>query len=325
MVRSSSSSLISRRRALSVVGASGAGFLLSYCRTVPMVQSARVSTHQPRLPWSTVFKGERQFKLLCEKAGQKNWAAKSIGDRTNEFGKAICGTPYVNHTLELDNRIESPSVNFLGKDCWTFYETSLAMARMVKNTSDLWSRELLLHYVELERYRDGYCDGTYVSRMHHLEEVFYNNEKRGLGKNMTPLLGGIPIRRQVKYMQTSTAVRNSRYLRNDPSMVPQMAKIEARISKIPVTYIPSARVPSIESKLRNGDVIAIVSNWHSAYTSHVGLAKRVGSICRFMHASSSRGKGRQCLVDVRLSQYLREKSSHVGITVFRPNEAPLVG
>ncbi len=290
-----------------------------------MVKSTRVSTRRPGLPWSTVFKGERQFNLLCEKAWQKNWAAKPIGERTNEFGKAICGTPYVNYTLELDNRIESPSVNFLGKDCWTFYETSLAMARMIKNPSSLWSREVLLHYVELERYRDGHCDGTYVSRMHHLEEVFYNNEKRGLGNNVTPLLGGIPIRRQVKYMQTSTAVRNSRYLRNDPSMVPQMAKIEAYISTIPVSYIPCARVPSIESRLKNGDVIAIVSNWHSAYTSHVGLAKREGATCRFMHASSSRGKGRQCLVDVRISQYLREKRSHVGITVFRPNEAPLVG
>lgn len=325
MVRPSSLFAISRRRVLSLAGASGAGFILGHCRTAPAVKSARVFTRKPSLPWSTVFKGEHQFKLLCEKAWENNWAAKSIGERTTEFGKAICGTPYENYTLELDNRIESPSVNFLGKDCWTFYETSLAMARMVKNPPSLWSREVLLHYVELERYRDGHCDGTYVSRMHHLEEVFYNNEKRGLGKNVTSLLGGVPLRRQVKYMQTSTAIRNSRYLRNNPSMVPQMAKIEAYISMIPVTFIPSSRVRSIESKLKNGDVIAIVSNWHSAYTSHVGLAKRSGTTCRFMHASSSRDKGRQCLVDVRISQYLREKSSHIGITVFRPDEAPLVG
>ena len=104
-----------------------------------------------------------------------------------------------------------------------------------------------------------------------------------------------------------------------------MARIESQISTIPVTYIPNSKVSSIESKLKNGDVIAIVSNWHSAYTSHEGLAKREGSTCHFLHASSSRSKGRQCLVDTRISQYLRQKNSHIGITVFRPGEAPLIG
>jgi hypothetical protein len=231
----------------------------------------------------------------------------------------------VNYTLEIDDRVESPSVNFNGMDCWTFYETSLAMARLIKNPSSLWTREALLHYIELERYRSGRCDGTYVSRMHHLEEVFADNQQRGLGKNGTPSLGGVPLRRRVRYMQTQTAVRNSRYLRNDPSMVTQMARIESHISTLPVTYIPNSKVASIESRIQDGDVLAIVTNWHSTYTSHVGLAKRDGSTCRFMHASSSRSKGRQCLVDVRISQYLREKRTNIGLIVFRPGEAPLIG
>jgi hypothetical protein len=231
----------------------------------------------------------------------------------------------VNYTLEIDDRIESPSVNFEGLDCWTFYEISLAMARLVKNPPSMWSREALLHYIELERYRGGRCDGTYVSRMHHLEEVFADNQRRGLGTNITPSLGGVPLRRRVKYMQTQTAVRSSRYLRNDPSMVPEMAKIENQISTLPVTYIPDAKVASIESKLQDGDVLAIVTNWHSTYTSHVGLAKKEGATCRFMHATSARSKGRQCIVDARISQYLREKSKSIGLIVFRPGEAPLIG
>jgi hypothetical protein len=44
-----------------------------------------------------------------------------------------------------------------------------------------------------------------------------------------------------------------------------------------------------------------------------------------MHATSSRSKGRCCVVDGRISDYLREKSSNYGITVFRPGEAPLLG
>ena len=301
--------------------------LLSHCETRPHSGSGSAALRPPRLPWSTVFRGEEKFRRLCDQARKKSWGSLPIGDRTAAFGQALCGTPYVNYTLEIDNRIESPSVNFHGMDCWTFYETSLAMARLVKNPQSAWTRtrEGLLHYIELERYRNGRCDGTYVSRMHHLEEVFANNERRGLGKNVTASLGGTRLQRRVKYMQTSAAVRSSRYLRNDPSMVPQMARIENQISTLPVTYIPSSRVASIESRLENGDVLAIVSDWHSSYTSHVGLAKRDGSTCRFMHATSMSRKGRRCLVDSRISQYLREKRSHIGLIVFRPREAPLIG
>jgi hypothetical protein len=47
----------------------------------------------------------------------------SIGNRTAAVGQALVGTRYKHFTLEIDNRIESPSVNFHGMDCWTFFET----------------------------------------------------------------------------------------------------------------------------------------------------------------------------------------------------------
>ena len=39
--------------------------------------------------------------------------------------------------------------------------------------------------VELDRYRHGQCTGEYLSRLHFLEELFYDNEKRGLLTNIT--------------------------------------------------------------------------------------------------------------------------------------------
>ena len=323
MSSSTSCSLQTRRRALQVAGGAGAALLFSHCKTFP--DGSGGPLRQPRLPWPTVFRGEARFRQLCEQARRGRWASLPIGKRTLAFGTALVGTPYENYTLEIDDRIESPSVNFHAMDCWTFYETSLAMARLIKNPPSLWTREALLHYIELERYRGGRCDGTYVSRMHHLEEVFADNERRGLGKNVTASLGGIPLRRRVRYMQTQTAVRNSRCLRNNPSMVTQMARVESHISTLPVTYIPNSKVASIESRIQDGDVLAIVTNWHSTYTSHVGLAKRDGATCRFMHACSSRSKGRRCIVDARISQYLRQKSSNIGLIVFRPGEAPTLG
>jgi hypothetical protein len=78
-------------------------------------------------------------------------------------------------------------------------------------------------------------------------------------------------------------------------------------------------VAGIESKLRSGDIIGIVSrDGKRVATSHVGLAYRTGDgVLHFMHASSPRNYGK-VLVDQRLSGYLYEFSSHVGIIVARP-------
>ena len=316
-----SSPRVNRRHFLHAVGGAGAGLFLGGCKTVP-TESAVVTLRQPRLPWPVVFKGEDKFRRICDQAKKENWASQPIGQRTVTAGEALLGIPYGNYTLEIDDKIESPSVNFESLDCWTFYEASLALSRLVKNPPSLWSREALLHYIELERYRDGRCTGSYLSRMHHLEEVFANNESRGLGENVTASLGGVPVRRNVREMQVSW--KSYRYLRSDPSLRPGMAQVEAKVSALPVTYIPRSKVAGIESRLQDGDVLAVATNWHACYTSHVGLAKRDGATCRFMHATSSRSKGRCCVIDKRISAYLQEKSTNMGLIVFRPAEAPLL-
>lgn len=304
-------------------GALGAGGLfLGGCASPKVAATRQGARRHAWLPWSTVFKGEEKFHELCRRAERENWAAQPIGQRTTTAGRALLGTPYGNYTLEIDDRIESPSVNLHQLDCWTFYETSLAMARLVRSGPRPWQASDLLTLVEMERYRDGQCTGSYISRMHHLEEVFHDNERRGLGRNVTKSLGGVPVRRHVKEMQS--AWRSYRYLRSNPSLIPQMAQVERRVSSLPVTYIPKRNVASIESRLQDGDVLAVASNYPGGYTSHVGLAVRDGATCRFMHATSSRDKGRRCVIDTRISTYLNGSSSRMGLIVFRPGEGPML-
>lgn len=314
---------VNRRQFLASISGASVGMLLTQCAAAPVTISSHQGGAAPRLPWSTVFKGDAKFRQLCSQAQRGNWAALPIGQRTTTVGRALLGTAYGNYTLEIDNHIESPSVNFYQLDCWTFYEVSLAFARMVRSKPAPWSPGDLLRFVELERYRGGHCDGGYLSRMHHLEEVFYDNEQRGLGRNVTRSLGGVPIHRNIREMQV--AWRSYRYLSHNPSLVRGIAKVESRVSRLPVTYIPRSRVAGIESSLQNGDVLAIASRDETGYTSHVGLALRDGKHCRFMHATSSRDKGRRCIIDSRISTYLNERNSHIGLIVFRPGEAPMVG
>ena len=145
---------------------------------------------ESRLPFGTVFKGQDQFNRLVAKAKAGNWKALPIGERTAAVGQALVGTRYKHFTLEIDNRIESPSVNFQGMDCWTFFEIALGFARMLNEPESNWTPERLLHYIELDRYRGGECTGDYLSRLHYLEDWLYDNNRRGLVEDLTRDLGG---------------------------------------------------------------------------------------------------------------------------------------
>ncbi len=265
---------------------------------------------------SVVFKGQDKFNRLVDLAQKENWRALPLGERTARVGRALLGTPYVNYTLELDDHIESPSVNLNGLDCWTFYEVSLGFARMLRMKDGDYKPEDLLAMIEIERYRDGHCTGSFLSRMHFLEEVFADNGARGLSTNPTRQMGGVPLSRNITEM--TSAWRSYRYLRNNPGLLPEMAKIQERISSLPVYHIPQDRVAAAERYIQTGDIIAITSRDKSGYTSHVGMAVRKSDGVHFMHATSQRSLGRKVSLDTRISRYLKGSSDHYGIIVYRP-------
>ena len=278
---------------------------------------------QTTLPLETVFKGRDVFERLVARAQRENWRALPLGDRTTRVALAMVGTPYQGYTLEIDDRVESPSVNFYGQDCWTTFEISLGFARMLRAKDAPYTPQDLLRMIELNRYRSGRCTGNYLSRFHFLEEMFSDNERRGLMTNVTRRFHGADAERLSRQIREMTVMWKSyRYLRNNPQLRPEMTQIEARASALPVYHIPKSRVAAIEGEIRNGDIIAITCRDTGSYTSHVGVAYRddAGTL-RIIHASSPRNYGR-VTVDSRLSDYLYTYSDHAGIIVARPHEAP---
>lgn len=268
------------------------------------------------LPLDKTFIGQKKFTQLMERGYRAGWAQLPLGERVNNFALALQGTPYVNYTLELDDRIESPSVNMLGMDCWTLFETALAMGRLVAHHPPPYSTQEMLRLIELDRYRSGHCTGKFDSRLHHLEQWLYDNEERGLVQNITPSLGGVKLNRSMSDMGGHPKLY--RQLRADPSMVPEFIRIEDELSRRGISYIPKSKVLRIESRLRNGDIVCIVTKWPGSYTSHVGLASRdkKGTL-RFLHASKNH---RKVLLDERLSDYLNNFRNHAGIYVVRPRD-----
>ena len=315
-----------------------AALALASCATTPMdsiamngstrlhVQSPAKQTpvpapSPPRLPMTTVFKGEAKFQAIIAKAEREGWRKMPIGERTARVAREMVGAPYTNYTLEVDDRIESPVVNMDGMDCWTYYENALAISRLLAFKPGPYKPQDMLHMVELERYRDGRCNGNYLSRMHHLEEVFHDNQRRGYAVNITSRIpGAVRLTREIKEMTVQW--KSYRYLKNNPSLVEPMGRIEAQVSKLPVYHVPKNKVYDAEKYLQNGDVCAITSTWKGGYTSHVGLIIRLKGRAYFTHATSDRDKGRMTIIDRPITDYLKASSSHAGIIICRPMDIP---
>jgi hypothetical protein len=275
----------------------------------------------PRLPLTTVFQGEAKFYAIVAKAERENWRTLPLGERTFRVAKELLGTPYINYSLEIDDRIESPVANLLGMDCWTFYENSLALARMLRYKPAPYRPQDLLQMIEIERYRDGVCTGNYLSRMHHLEEVFYDNQRRGYSNNITARIPGA-VRMQREIREMTVQWKSYRYLRSNPALLRPMAEIEARVSKLPVYQVPKAKVLHAERYLQTGDICAITCSHPSGYTSHVGIIVRHRNRAYFAHATSDRDKGRKVILDRPIADYVNANSKHAGIIISRPHDVP---
>ena len=213
----------------------------------------------------TVFKGQDRFEQLVLRAKAENWKALPIGQRTAAVGQAMVGTPYRSFTLEIDNRVESPSVNFTGLDCWTFFETALAFARMLDEPETNWTPAQLLRYIEIDRYRHAECTGDYLSRLHYLEDWLYDNDRRGLVSDLTRSLGGVSVPHSAREM--TNGWRHYRYLVHNRGLLRPLAEMEAEVSSRLLYEIPK--------------VVWLRSNRDCAVATSSALSRATAATVRF--------------------------------------------
>ena len=267
------------------------------------------------LPRAVTFKGSDRYAAIMARAVRENWAALPIGPRISRIGRAFLGIPYLGYTLEIHDRIECPSVNCSGLDCWTFFETVLGMARQLERPSPP-TPDGLLREIQWTRYRAGRCTGNYLDRIHYLNEWFIDNEARGNVKDITRLLPGAQRLTGRESREMTVLWKTYRYLRNNPDLRPKMAAIEAEVSALPVWFIPKSKVAAIEPKLADGDIAGIVTRDQGGVCSHVGLITRdEKGRALFMHASRNFKK---VTIENTISTYLNTYNSHAGLIIARP-------
>jgi hypothetical protein len=261
-----------------------------------------------------VFAGRETFEQLLTLGRERAWTELPIGERIGAIGLALRQTPYVDATLELYEEREVCSVNLRGLDCVTFFESSLAFARMLRHGGR--TPEALLAEVTFTRYRGGRLT-DYGSRLHYLSDWFFDNERKRVVRLITrELPGATRFIKRVNFM--STHPEAYRQLRAHPDLVRTIARVEAEINAREMQYVPREKVAAAEALLMTGDIVGVTTTLDGLDCAHAGLGYRDGEgVLRLLHASTTR---RAVILDEELSTYLGRVSTHTGIMVARPLE-----
>ncbi|HZH71671.1 MAG TPA: N-acetylmuramoyl-L-alanine amidase-like domain-containing protein [Mariniphaga sp.] len=256
---------------------------------------------------------EKDIEICSTKfslAVEKNLFDKPINEVVAEIGKSFLETDYVAHALESGGE-EKLVINLTGLDCTTFLENALVFSRLIKKrktTFDDYLKELTFI-----RYRDGIID-EYPSRLHYFSDWIYNNQQKGIIKDVTKELGGRTLNFQIDFMTAHAEAYMN--LKNNPHFIPLIAEQEKEISSRTYYYIPEREIDAIDNKIMNGDLIAFTTNIKGLDISHVGIAvKGTDGKTHLLHAPQVGSKVE--ITKLPLSDYVKSVKKHTGIIVLR--------
>jgi hypothetical protein len=265
---------------------------------------------------------EADWKILREKA-LMSWElgldTLSMGESMAFIGLSFVGTPYVANTLELPGS-EQVVVNLQEMDCVTFVENVLALALFIREAEpDLLDREpetrgLYKRILTRIRYRTGRVDG-YPSRLHYFSEWILDNEAKGLVREVTKDLGGVPDVRAIDFMTNHP--ESYRQLAN-PMVFNAIQDTERYLSGLTRYRIPEADIATWSSWIQDGDIIAATSTVEGLDVGHTGLALWRDGVLHLLHAPNV---GEEVEVStVPLADRILRIESFDGIRVVRPLE-----
>ena len=263
--------------------------------------------------WSTcsVFADE-QDRASIEKWLQEAVSLPKDSCRTLHFAKKMLGVPYVAGTLD-GNEEEQLVVLVDSLDCTTFVETVLAFCIADKRGErDYEGFKKALTQI---RYRDGILNG-YTSRLHYFSDWICNNEQMGFVKECTSETAcSLPKELWLDFM--TTHVDSYLPMKKNPELVKEMASHEKNWQGTVVSYIPKEKLnlPPEGLKIKDGDVLALVTNIKGLDVVHVGFAFWKNNQLHLLHASSSAKK----VIEDPKTQYESSKNtkSHIGVRAIR--------
>lgn len=243
---------------------------------------------------------------------QTGLSAEPIGQIIGFVGNSFLGIRYVANTLEI-NDTEQLVTNFRGFDCVTFIENCLTFSRCLKKSRTSFTD--FKNELQNIRYRDGKIDG-YASRLNYFCDWIYNNEQKGIVKNITHDIGGVIYDKSINFM--SKHVKSYKQL-SDKTELEGIKACEEAINSRDYYYIPKKSISKVYDDLQTGDIIATTTTIDGLDVTHTGYVfKSDDGGTFFMHASSKYGE--VIISKNQLADFIAEDSKKTGIMVARPQE-----
>jgi len=286
-------------------------FLTAFFAAMVIVATAQPQRHKLRY--------EHQDSVLVANLLYK---ASRMPANTNwmlHFGRELRGLPYVAHTLENNPGEKYLIVNLRELDCTTFTENVLAMSLCMRDGRygffDFTQKLDSIRYNQ----HDGYAE--YPARLHYFTSWIIDNLRCGFLKaeiqSPNPPFTAVQTI-NVDYMTTHP----DRYsmLVEQPSWIPEIRRAEEAINGQQYRYIPQAKLNNtwlLRNTVRDGDIIAIITNIKGLDTQHIGIAAWHADGLHLLNASSLHHKVIE--EPMTLRQYLYRHKTMPGIRIIRPN------
>lgn len=250
---------------------------------------------------------ERLDAILLE-LSEMDFSQHSPNERIIEIGQWFVNTPYVEKTLELPGE-EKLVINLTGLDCTTYLETVVTLTRLTQKGE--YSFEDYERELEFLRYQDG-VRKDYPSRLHYFSDWIYQNEQKGIIKDVTKEIGGKVYANNPSFMTSNPQFYAQL---GNPEYVNRLKESEVAISKRTYHYIPKEEIAKQEQHILSGDLIAITTSMQNLDIVHVGFAIEKEGRIHLLHAGTKNMKVE--ISEMSLHDYLKGNKSQSGIMVGR--------
>lgn len=231
------------------------------------------------------------------------------GELMVETARFFLGTPYVASTLEKEP--ERLVVNLREMDCMTFVENVLALTQTIRGATP--SFDIFCHNLQQVRYRSGEIT-NYTDRLHYTSDWIYENERKGLIKDVSKEIGGEPFPVHVSYM--SAHPDSYRQLKSNPGFIEIIADKEKEINGRSYYFLPEKEINKHTAGIRNGDIVCFTTTIEGLDISHVGIICYVGGALTFLHASTLK---KEVIVNPEpLQTYVEGIKRNSGVLIVRP-------
>ena len=245
-------------------------------------------------------------RYLSEMIPKKSLPTGELMVQTARF---FLNAPYVAATLEKEP--EGLVINLREMDCMTLVENVVALTRTMQ--SAVPSFDEFCKNLQTIRYRNGEIH-DYTDRLHYTTDWIFENQQKGIVKDVTHEIGGISLPVDVSFM--SAHPDSYKPLKDHPERVARIADKEKEINARPYYYIPESEIDRLAEGIKEGDIVCFVTTIKGLDISHVGVVCRVGDKLTFIHASTTQKK--VIVNEAPLQEYVESIKRNSGIMVVRP-------